>query len=114
MVKNILRIENFLIFFTGLALFHNFSDNWLLFVLVFLIPDVSMVGYLVNKKLGAITYNLIHNYALCLFLIFFGLVFQELNLMIAASVLLSHVGIDRVFGFGLKYEEFKKTHIQKI
>jgi hypothetical protein len=115
MVKILVRIENFLIFLAGLALFHNFSDNWILFILVFFVPDVSMAGYLVNKRVGSVTYNLIHNYALCLLLILFGLVFQELSLMIAASILMSHVGIDRLFGFGLKYSEgFKKTHIQKL
>lgn len=115
MPKIIVRTENLLIFFLGIVLFHNFSNNWILFILSFLLPDVSMVGYLVNKRVGSITYNFIHNYILCLILIFLGFVFQQLFLMITASILFSHVGIDRFFGFGLKYSKnFRETHIQKV
>lgn len=115
MLKFIVKIENLLFFIAGLVLFHNFSNNWLIFILLFLVPDISMVGYLKDKRVGSIIYNLIHNYILAIMLVALGLIFKQEMFLIAGSILFAHVGIDRFFGYGLKYKEgFKKTHIQKL
>ena len=46
----------------GFSLFayHWNHGSWLLFALLFLLPDVSMVGYLANARAGAAIYNAIH------------------------------------------------------
>ncbi len=91
-----------------------FSDNWLLFFVLLLLPDISMIGYTVNNKLGAMAYNFVHNFALGVALLVVGIYLNEDYLSMAALILIAHVGMDRFLGFGLKYEsDFKKTHIQK-
>lgn len=74
-----------------------------------------MIGYLKDKKLGAIIYNFAHNYILALLIIFIG-IWQRNNFVISLGfILASHIGVDRFLGFGLKYiSDFKDTHIQRI
>jgi hypothetical protein len=83
--------------------------------LLWLVTDISMVGYLKDKKAGAISYNLVHNYILGLLVTFLGL-WQNNNFVVSLGVILiSHVGLDRFLGFGLKYpSNFKDSHIQKL
>jgi hypothetical protein len=47
---------------TALFLTWQFNGNWLMFVLLLLAPDLSMLGYLKSMRLGTITYNLAHTY----------------------------------------------------
>jgi len=36
--------------------------GWGFFALLFFVPDLSMVGYLVGPRIGAVTYNAVHAY----------------------------------------------------
>ncbi len=38
------------------------GGGWLLFVVLFLVPDLSMLGYLSGPRTGAVSYNLFHTY----------------------------------------------------
>lgn len=115
MVKNILRAEGLAVFAASLYFYNQLSGNWLLFILLILVSDFSMIGYLKDTKLGSITYNLGHNYILALLIIFAG-IFTNNNFLTSLGLILSaHVGADRLLGFGLKYPtNFKDTHIQKV
>jgi hypothetical protein len=122
MPKIILKLESLaMVIFAGLIYYQmnefmylNFSRFYLI-ILVWLSIDISMAGYLVNKKLGAFTYNLIHNYALSLVFLITGAFFQNFDVISIGLILMIHVGIDRLLGFGLKYSSgFKDTHIQKV
>ena len=67
-MKTLLRLEEFLMFVLALFLFSELDYSWELFALLFFTPDLSMLGYLANPRLGAWTYNLIHHkglHALC-------------------------------------------------
>ena len=63
MNTKILRLEGLDAFLLALALYFKFNGNWLIFVLLILVPDVSIAGYLKNNKIGALAYNLVHNLA---------------------------------------------------
>ncbi|KKR72353.1 MAG: hypothetical protein UU15_C0030G0005 [Candidatus Levybacteria bacterium GW2011_GWC2_40_7] len=63
MNTKILRLEGLVAFLLALALYFKFNGNWLIFVLLILVPDVSIAGYLKNNKIGALAYNLVHNLA---------------------------------------------------
>ena len=63
MNTKILRLEGLVAFLLALALYFKFNGNWLIFVLLILVPDVSIAGYLKNNKIGAYFYNLVHNLA---------------------------------------------------
>lgn len=74
-----------------------------------------MAGYLVNKKAGAIIYNLVHTYTgpLLLFLVLW--LAGESPYFWLGLIWLAHIGMDRMFGYGLKYETaFKDTHLQRV
>jgi hypothetical protein len=38
------------------------GGEWGIFAALFLIPDLSMLGYLVGPRRGAVIYNLVHIY----------------------------------------------------
>lgn len=115
MVRKVLHLEGLAIFLAAVYLYYLLSADWLLFVILLFTPDISMIGYVKNTQIGAITYNLVHNYALAILVAFIGVLLGS-NLVISLGlILLAHVGLDRLLGFGLKYPtHFKQTHLQKL
>jgi hypothetical protein len=83
-----------------------------IWILLFFLSDIGMLGYLVSTRVGAITYNLFHHKALALVIAAFGYYFQ---IKVATSIgllLFTHASFDRVWGYGLKYKDaFKHTHL---
>ena len=74
-----------------------------------------MIGYLKDKKLGAITYKLLHNYVVGLVIISVGLVIDNTSITSIGLIFTAHVGMDRALGLGLKYPSaFKDTHLEKV
>lgn len=71
-MKNLLKIEEFLLFCLSLLLFSQLDYSWGLFALLFLTPDLSMLGYIASPRLGAWTYNLIHHKGLAVSLYALG------------------------------------------
>ncbi len=112
MIKFILRFEYLLFFFVSLFLFLQVGGNMIVFLLTLLLLDISAVGYLINPKIGAIIYNLFHNYILGFTMVGLG-VLASMNLWVLAGLMvIAHVSMDRFFGFGLKYpDRFKHTHL---
>lgn len=115
MPKYIIIAENLIALFLGIYFYYVFQGNWLIFMVLFLVPDISMAGYLINKRLGSYVYNLIHNYALA-FLVLVVAAFTTNDFLAQISfILVAHVALDRVLGFGLKYPtHFKDSHMQKL
>ena len=72
-VRGWLRLEGAAAFVAGLALYGWLGGPWLLVLPLLLLPDVSAVGYLRGPRLGAFTYNLVHNWALGLGVLGIGL-----------------------------------------
>src|SRR5687768_4149439 len=115
MVKLLLKLESLLFFLLSLVFYRFITKDWLLFILLLFMPDLSMVGYLVNKQVGAILYNIVHNYLLAVFLVILGFNLPNNVLLILGIVLFAHISMDRVLGFGLKYSsDFKHTHLEEI
>ena len=80
-----------------------------------LLPDLSMVGYLRGPRLGALTYNAIHNWAIGLAVLGVGLATDVVPVSIAGAILVAHVGMDRAAGYGLKLStSFQDTHLGRI
>jgi Domain of unknown function (DUF4260) len=79
--------------------------SWWLVPLVFLVPDLSMGGYAAGDRIGARLYNIAHTTALPAVMLGLGYWLSE-SLVIALSLIwLAHIGLDRVLGFGLKYQD---------
>jgi hypothetical protein len=108
-----LRLEGLAALAAGVALYGALGGDWLWLLPLLLVPDLSMVGYLRDTRLGAAGYNLVHNWAIGLAVLGLGLATVTPALEIAGAVLIAHVGMDRVSGFGLKYPTaFRDTHLQ--
>ena len=114
-MKNLLKLEEFALFVFSLFLFSQLDYGWGWFALLFLAPDLSMVGYLANPRLGAWTYNGLHHKGVALALYLLGSVTAHPALMFAGTILLGHSSFDRILGYGLKHEDaFQNTHLGRI
>ncbi|MGA3190471.1 MAG: DUF4260 domain-containing protein [Bryobacteraceae bacterium] len=113
--KVLLRVEGWAVLTVSFAAYHELNGNWLLFFLLFLWPDLFMLGYLLNPRAGASLYNLVHNEVgpICLGSIAF---FERWhNALLFAIIWIAHIGFDRALGYGLKYPTFfKDTHLQRV
>lgn len=111
----LLHLEGAAIFGTSLYFYGAGHYRWWLFAVLFLAPDLFMVGYLANAKWGAASYNLVHTLTGPLILLAVGLLFGKATCMPGALIWLAHIGIDRALGYGLKYPTlFKDTHLQHV
>ena len=88
---------------------------WWLFLALILAPDLSMVGYAAGLRIGAATYNAAHTYALPVVLAGVGVIAGAEIAVQVGLIWLTHIGVDRAAGYGLKYPTgFKDTHLQRI
>lgn len=115
MVRGWLRLEGASAFAAGLALYGWLDAPWLAVVPLLLVPDVSAIGYLGGPRLGAFTYNLVHNWAVGLAVLGVGLASGTVPVSVLGAILVAHVGMDRALGFGLKLPtSFQDTHLGRI
>lgn len=111
----LLRIEGGLVLAAGVLAYKEAHDSWRLFAVMFLAPDLSMLGYLLNVRTGAALYNFIHTYTLPILLVLYSLFTKEARLLPYALIWTAHIGMDRLLGFGLKYPtRFNDTHLQRV
>lgn len=95
------------------------SQSWWILLLAFLAFDLSALGYMVNQRVGAFCYNLVHNYTAPAFLIA-GWAALHLSdatadwIVVLAACWAFHVAVDRALGFGLKLGPFTHTHLGNI
>ncbi|MDP4086501.1 MAG: DUF4260 domain-containing protein [Bacillota bacterium] len=112
----VLRIEGLV----ALALsvyfyFFNLQFNWIMFVILLLAPDLSMLGYLKNNKVGAVWYNLFHTYSIPMIIIICSVLVHSHILLMISLIWVAHIGMDRMLGYGLKYPtKFQDTHLNRI
>jgi hypothetical protein len=111
-VLTLLRLEGFTVLAVSVTAFAALHANWWLFAALFLAPDISFLGYLVNPRLGAIAYNALHSYVAPLVLGLFAHFLHGSVLLPTAIIWVAHIGFDRAAGYGLKYSlSFGDTHL---
>jgi len=89
--------------------------SWWLFAALWLVPDLSMIGYLAGPLWGARCYNTVHSYVLPIALAVTGLLLPRAMLLAIALIWLNHIGVDRLLGYGLKYPSgFGNTHLKRL
>ena len=110
-----LRAEGLATFAAGLAGFLFLGLPWWAFLLLLLVPDVSMVGYLRGPRAGAVLYNIAHDVATGLAVAGVGLAIGSVPVAAAGAILVAHSGMDRMAGYGLKLpSSFQDTHLGRI
>jgi Domain of unknown function (DUF4260) len=111
----LLRVEEAVLLTAAVLLYAHFHFSWLLFVVLFLAPDIFMLGYLANPSAGAALYNLGHFLLVPLALFAVGYGMHRPLLLAIAIIWGAHIAFDRLLGYGLKYPaQFKDTHLQHI
>lgn len=112
----LLRIEGAAALAIATYLFAQTSGNWALFLILLLVPDVGMLGYVRGTRLGSTAYNAFHTYAAPAALGTIGLATNTALLVTLALVWAAHIGMDRLLGFGLKYAHapFRETHLERV
>lgn len=115
LVKRIIHLEGAVMLLAMIYLYAIYGFKWWIFLLFLLAPDLSMLAYLLNNRVGSLVYNIFHNYVISILIILAGLFFQNDLVLITGIIWTAHIGMDRLFGFGLKYKTaFKDTHLQKL
>ena len=111
----LLRIEGIAVLITAVFLYYHLSYNWLAFALLLLFPDLAIIVYAINKRWGAIAYNLLHTYTFPLALAMVSFAISSSWGLQIALIWIAHIGMDRTVGYGLKYTtDFKDTHLNRV
>jgi hypothetical protein len=110
-----LRLEGLAMFAAAAALYGTTGSSWWLFVLLFLVPDLSFGAYLAGPRSGAAAYNVLHSYVGPMVLALLATVAGFAALLPFALIWAAHIGFDRALGYGLKYGSgFGDTHLGRI
>ena len=113
--KTLLHIEGATVLVVSVLLYGQSGGNWLLFALLVLAPDLSMLGYLAGNSVGATVYDVVHSYPLPAALAVYGWLSGNPLALQLALIWLAHIGGDRLLGYGLKYPTgFKDTHLGRV
>jgi len=108
------EIAQFILGIIGLSI-QPLHFSWWLWIILFLSPDLSMLGYLINTRIGAFFYNLFHHKLLGIAILIFGYYLKVDSILFIGILLFTHSCFDRIFGYGLKYsDDFKHTHLGMI
>ena len=84
-------------------------------IILFFTPDIGMLGYLFDTRTGAFVYNLFHHKGLALTIAAAGYFFHNDVATAIGILLFAHASFDRIWGYGLKYEDsFKNTHLGSL
>jgi uncharacterized protein DUF4260 len=78
------------------------NSSWIWFFALFLLPDLSMIGYVFGPRVGAAAYNVGHLYAWPVGLLAAGLTAHAAFVATAALSWIAHIALDNVVGYGLK------------
>lgn len=110
-----LRAEGLTVLVFSIVLYWNFSARWWVFVLLLLVPDVSMLGYAVSPRVGRLSYNIVHSCVLPLSVTLAAVATHSIRLLPLICIWTAHIGMDRFLGYGLKVSDmFGDTHLGRL
>ncbi|MGO8717778.1 MAG: DUF4260 domain-containing protein [Acidobacteriaceae bacterium] len=110
-----LRTEGLVVLALSVLLYWNFGARWWLFAALLLVPDLSMLGYVVGRRVGRLSYNIVHSYVLPLGVAIAAIATHSVRLLPLICIWTAHIGLDRLLGYGLKVSDrFGDTHLGKL
>jgi hypothetical protein len=114
-MKKLIALEEAAMFAFSIYLFSRLSFAWWLYVALILTPDLSMIGYMVNTRVGAKLYNFFHHKAVAIVVYIAGVYVNNEVVQLIGLILFGHSSMDRMLGYGLKYpDSFQNTHLGLI
>jgi hypothetical protein len=110
-----LRLEGLAVVVLSAVLYGQTGTSWWWFAGLWLVPDLSMLGYLAGPRVGSYCYNTAHTYLLPVTLAVCALGLHRVALVPYALIWCNHIGLDRLMGYGLKYPAgFGLTHLSRL
>ena len=92
--------------------FVHYRFEWWWLLALFLVWDLSMIGYGVSAVAGAWTYNVVHSYIGPGLLLAYAIVADQRWAAFVSLVWAFHIAVDRLLGYGLKFTSaFHHTHL---
>ncbi|AEV97266.1 hypothetical protein A4D02_17135 [Niastella koreensis] len=114
-MKRTIALEEAAMFGLSIFLFGKLSFAWWWYLVLILTPDFSALGYLVNTRIGAISYNFFHHKAVAIIVYIAGFYLNNEVVQLIGLILFGHSSMDRMLGYGLKYpDSFQNTHLGMI
>jgi hypothetical protein len=114
-MKTLLRTEEAIQLIFAVYLNTFLPYQWWWYWVFFLSPDIGFIGYAINTRIGALTYNILHHKGIALALYVLGLSIGNFELQFTGLLLFGHSAFDRMVGYGLKYNDsFQHTHLGMI
>ena len=111
-VRAWLRAEGLSVAALSVLLYWHLGSSWWVFVGLLLTPDLAMLPYLLNPRIGSVSYNVVHSYLLPLGLATVTITAHRLGMLPILLIWTAHIGLDRFLGYGLKYSTaFRDTHL---
>ncbi len=109
-VRRLLRAEGLAVLLASVWAYHHTGAHWATFAVFLLAPDLAFFAYLAGPSVGAAAYDAVHSYVLPAALLCAGIAHPAA--LPYALIWLSHIGLDRSLGYGLKYRTgFNHTHL---
>ncbi len=114
-MKTTLKLEELAMLLLGIYVFGFLYFEWWWFLVLFLAPDLGMIGYAFGNRAGAFLYNLFHHKGVAIMVYLAGFFFLVPVLQLIGVIMFSHAAFDRLLGYGLKYEKgFQYTHLGSL
>jgi hypothetical protein len=108
------RIESLVVLTIAVGTYARHDGSWVVFIVLFLAPDLSFLASLAGPRVAAAGYNLAHVYVFPGLLLAIGAGGSRLAVDLAL-IWGAHIALDRVLGYGLRYPEtIKETHLGRI
>ncbi|MFA5015850.1 MAG: DUF4260 family protein, partial [Actinomycetota bacterium] len=77
--------------------------DWYWLIILFLAFDLTMIGYVVNTRVGAVLYNISHSLIGPAILMTIYISTDNRVVLFVVLVWLFHIFVDRALGYGLKH-----------
>jgi len=110
----LLRLEWLAVLAAALVVYGFAGGSWLLFAILILAPDLSMLGYLAGSRAGGLAYNAVHTLVVPALLGMVALLAQNQIALEIALIWTAHIAADRALGYGLKLSSFQDTHLGRV
>ncbi|MEM8893723.1 MAG: DUF4260 domain-containing protein, partial [Bacteroidota bacterium] len=94
-MRKVLQLEELAQFIGSTYALSLLGFAWWWYPALILTPDIGMLGYLVNTRVGALTYNLFHHKGMAILFLVFGLYSVDHMSLLTGIILFGHASMDR-------------------
>ena len=99
------RLEALAVMLAAMYVYQYMGYSWMMFALLFFVPDLSLFSYVKGPQVGQVVYNTLHCFTWPILLGIYAYFNAETTLQAIALIWLSHCAFDRAIGWGLKYND---------